>query len=149
MHQEHRATLVTLLTELQDLQENPNIFVFAATNDIDVLDAALKDRFAGSICEIKKLNKKNRAKLIQNTFAEHNYEIESLLAWRLAEVMEFFGNREIQFVVMTSLLKQAVDKKNNPEVSHHLCHYIRKAIKDSGKHGEFRLEVFSTYSDGI
>jgi SpoVK/Ycf46/Vps4 family AAA+-type ATPase len=53
INSENRRTLMLLLTEIQDLQDNKNIFVFFSMNDLGALDPALRDKFAGSVCEIK------------------------------------------------------------------------------------------------
>jgi SpoVK/Ycf46/Vps4 family AAA+-type ATPase len=149
MHQEHRSTLMTLLTELQELQDNPNVYIFTATNDIDVIDAAMKDRFAGSVCEIKPLEKNERAGLIKRIFSQHNSIIDNTFASRLAEVMQDFSNRELQFVIITALLKQGLVLLENKDDKKHLAHYIKQAIVESGKKGSFAFEYNSTYSDGI
>ncbi|MFA6066458.1 MAG: ATP-binding protein [Candidatus Babeliaceae bacterium] len=166
MHNEHRAVLITLLTELQDLQDNKNIFVIAATNDMKALDPAIKDRFAGSVCEIKDLTVAQRAQLFKKVFADNGVEIDEKLAHRLAYVTKVrnrfetdeslsetksrgFSNRDIEYIVATALLKRFSDNKKNPDNPKHICAYIRQAIDATGKKGLFSTRWFQSYSDGI
>jgi SpoVK/Ycf46/Vps4 family AAA+-type ATPase len=85
-HDEQRATLITLMTELQKLQKNKNIFIFAATNDIKALDSAVTSRFPGSIIEMKPLTIAYREKLIKKAFKDHGAIIDDQFAHRLADV---------------------------------------------------------------
>ncbi len=150
-----------MLTELQELQDNKNIFVFAATNDIDSLDPAIKDRFAGSICEIKILDLEERAQLFQKVFADRGVLIDTELAQRLAEVtrpssydektkdyLNRFSNRDIEYIVATTLLKRFADYKKDSKNKNHICTYIRKAMDATEKKGWFAW-FKSTYCDGI
>ncbi len=155
-HDEHRATLITLLTELQELQTNKNIFVIAATNQIYVLDQAIIDRFAGSIAIINELNQKERSELFQKLFKEKNHPIESAFADRLAEVTQDssgmhlpFSNRDIEYIVTTTLLKKLADcTQNKDHCNKHLCSYARLAIDKAGKKATY-ANYFPTYGDGI
>jgi SpoVK/Ycf46/Vps4 family AAA+-type ATPase len=160
MHQEYRGTLITLLTELQELQNNKNIFIFVATNDLKALDPALRDRFGGSLCEIKELNTEQRAALFKKLFAEKGIIIDNALARRFAEVTEksdvdelgkhnIFSNREIEYIVSNAVLEKFKDCHNNPKnCDQHLCKYVRKAIDSTGKSGSFAY-LSSSYCDGI
>lgn len=159
-HAEHRAALLTLLTELQDLKDNKNIFVFAATNDLRSLDAAIIDRFAGAICEIKDLGLKDRAKLFKKVFSDKGVEINKRLARRLAAVTrtsifadlenpkERFSNRDIEYIVSTALIKAFADYTEDPLSCKHLCSYIRLALDSTGKKARFAW-LLPTYCDGI
>lgn len=156
-HDEHRSTLITLLTELQNLQENKNIFVIAATNDMKALDPAIKDRFAGSICEIKNLTSKQRAELFKKVFLDKNFPIDDNLAQRLAAVTYSssiseqegkFSNRDVEYIVTTALLKQFADSKNNKGSEKHICAYIREAIDATGKNANY-AKIYSSYCNGI
>lgn len=151
-HQEHRATLTTLLTEMQALHNNRNVFVFAATNNLEVLDPAVKDRFAGSVCEIKALDQKNKAKFINKTFADVGLPADEKLATRLSKVFtDNYSNRDIQYVITSAQIKKARDGATNPKNSKkHLCTYLRKAMDKSGKQGQFGIYSGGTqYCDGI
>jgi SpoVK/Ycf46/Vps4 family AAA+-type ATPase len=171
-HEEQRATLITLLTELQDLQGNKNIFIIAATNDLKSLDPAIKDRFAGAICEIKELEAEHRANLFKKVFADRGVIIDDAFAQRLAKVTSakttgeedetiqgdqnekkqkkyVFSNRDIEYIVTTALLKQFADctkKCSDPKV---LSKYIREAIDATKKRALFSLELFQAYANGI
>lgn len=153
---EHRATLLTLLTELQELHGDKNIFVFAATNDLKALDAAAKDRFAGCICEIKDLTVQEKAKLFTKQFTDKGVTIDPKLALRLAEVIKptlfttkknkRFSNRDIEYIVTGSLLKRFAGEIKG--LQKHLCAYVRAAMDATNKKGCFAW-FFSTYCNGI
>lgn len=150
MHEEHRATLTTLLTELQALQGNKNIVVIAATNQFEVLDSAVKDRFSGSVCEIKPLEKANRTKLINKIFLDNGLSSDNDLAERLATVLSSgFSNRDIEYIVTTAKLKKAgACKTDKNACNKHLCSYLRQAITQTGKSASYAWTK-SSYCDGI
>jgi SpoVK/Ycf46/Vps4 family AAA+-type ATPase len=144
-HDEHRATLITLLTELQNLQDNKNVFVIAATNDINALDPAIKDRFAGSVCEIKDLSVEQRAQLFKKVFIDKNFPIEDTLALRLAQVIDTnssidddkrFSNRDIEYIVTAALLDRFEDQEKNKDCKQ-LCAYLKQAIDSTGKEARY------------
>lgn len=132
---EHRGTLITLLTELQEIQNNKNIFVVAATNDLASLDAAARDRFSGSLSEIKELSIPQKTKFIMKLFTEKSLLTDNKLAERLAIVTSNnFSNRDLEYIVTTAKLMQFKDKSEFPEEDvKHLCAYLRRAIISTGK----------------
>jgi len=183
-HEEHRGALITLLTELQDIQKNNDMYVIAATN-VDptntletqkdsferkpILDPAVKDRFAGSMAEIKKLDEENRAKLLMKFFDDYYVDTRfkdaltglldhsktrnvynSEFAQRLSKVLgnDKFSNREIQYVVISAQLKRVNALLLNPVNEHHFAHYVREAIESTGKKASYAWTK-GTYSDGI
>ncbi|MBY0110234.1 MAG: ATP-binding protein [Candidatus Babeliaceae bacterium] len=172
-HEEHRGALITLLTELQDLQGYNNVYVIAATNvdpfEVEdslkphrtLLDPAVKDRFAGSVAKIEQLTKSDKVKLLLKLFNDYNIDVRDndncetreaankAVATRLAEVfINDFSNREIESIIISAQLKRKnaylIDTKNKK----HFCHYVRKAFDASGKYGSFAW-ISSTYCDGI
>jgi SpoVK/Ycf46/Vps4 family AAA+-type ATPase len=149
-HDEQRGTLITLLTELQELQQNKNIFVLAATNDMEALDPAALDRFGGSICEIKELNRLQRTQLLLKLFKDKNLPADRDLADRLANVLDNkFSNRDLENIIITAKLRQRADWKANPHAKKHLASYLRQAIDDTGK-DVFYYSVFNQkYGDGF
>jgi ATP-dependent 26S proteasome regulatory subunit len=150
-HEEHRATLITLLTELQELQDNKNIFVFAATNDLEALDPAIKDRFAGSVCEIKQLTTEQKALLYKKMFADKNMKIDDIeLVNRLAAVTnDTFSNRDIDYIVTTALLKKFADCQQNKRCDEHITKYVRLAMDSTGKTGSFYSRLNTKYGNGF
>ncbi|HEX2977739.1 MAG TPA: ATP-binding protein [Candidatus Babeliales bacterium] len=151
-HEEHRATLITLLTELQELQDNKNIFFIVATNDLEALDPAVKDRFSGSVCEIKELDKVEKAKLYQKAFLDRGMEIDEEFAQCLAAVTaKEFSNRDVEYIATTTILKRFLDSKKDPEECKNkgLCSYARKSIDSTGKKASFYNILTQTYCDGI
>jgi AAA+ superfamily predicted ATPase len=149
-HSEYRAILATLLTELQDLQDDKNIIVIVATNDFNSLDNAIKDRFAGSRCEIKKLSTENKAKLYQKVYADIKNPVSGAFASRLAEVTnDNFSNRDIEYIAKTSIFKWFTSCKEDPATCNkNLSYFVRQSMNSTGKEGTFATFV-STYSDGI
>ncbi len=163
-HDEQRASLVTLLTEMQDLQQNKNIFIFVATNDLKALDPAIKDRFAGSICEIKPLTLEERAAMFKKAFKEHGITIEDNFAKRLAEVTNTttkdeetknkilnFSNRDIESIATTVAFRQFAEcHKDKANCNKHLCHYARKVIDETGKKASFTtFHINYEFCEGI
>jgi SpoVK/Ycf46/Vps4 family AAA+-type ATPase len=116
-HEEHKALLTALLNELQDIQNDYNIYVIAATNvnphDKEepmkprktLLDPAVISRFGTATCEIKPLDKGGKTKLLLKLFKDYNIDarctqcnhetcsrgnmesINTTLAGRLADVL--------------------------------------------------------------
>lgn len=156
-HDEHRATLITLLTELQDLQDNKNIFVIAATNDYLALDPAIRDRFAGSVCEIKQPTVEERGQLFEKIFKDKGVNINKMFAKRLAEVIDtkigefaIFSNRDVEYIVTTALLLSLADCTTNPQnCDRHWCHYFKEAIDSTGKQAVYANWTPSRFCDGI
>lgn len=149
-HDENRKTLSSLLVEMQKNEKNNNVFIIAATNDFEVLDKAVKDRFSGAACEIKDLDRSNRTKLLLKIFKDRNLPQNPELAQRLADVMSYdFSNRDLDYIIKTAKMMQVVDsKKDSQNKDKHICHYIRKAMDDSGKKGSFGFFA-NKFSDGI
>lgn len=174
MHEEHRGTLITLLTELQEIQTCNNIYVIAATN-VDpfekedrekphktFLDPAVKDRFSGSVCEIKPLDKNDRVKLLLKLFKDYNVNVHHDMisneisddmnkgvATRLAEVFTSeFSNRDIECIVISAQLKRRNAYLTDSKNIKHFCYYVKQAIDSSGKRGSYAW-ISSTYCDGI
>lgn len=159
MHNEHRATLITLLTEMQQLQGNKNVYVIMATNDLKVLDSAMLSRFGGSKCEILRLNEDQRARLFKKIFSDYGIEIEDAFAKRLAEVTagrlsldekERCSNRDMENIVATAVLKQFARCGKNTNNCNELCHDLRQSI-DQVMGGDYPSYASwrSTYCDGI
>jgi SpoVK/Ycf46/Vps4 family AAA+-type ATPase len=153
-HDENRATLITLLTELQNIHDVKNIFVFAATNDLKALDPAIKDRFSGCICSVNKLTKQDRAHLVQKVSEDGGMPFETKFANRLAEVTNTtgdhaFSNRDIQSIVLRAIMMQKLQCKHEENCDKRLCAYVRKAIDDTGKTGKFASWTSPDFCEGI
>lgn len=156
-HTEHRAALLTLLSEMQDVQDNKNIFIFAATNNFKILDKAIKDRFSGAVCEIKELSLQSKAQLITKVFLDKGKVINPDFAQRLAEMItpsffaknkNHFSNRDIIYIVTTSLLKHFADYSKNPATTRPFCSYVHTTINGMTKKGRFAW-FKPLYSNGI
>jgi len=156
-HNEHRNSLIQLLTEIQDLQNYKNVFIIVATNNLTVIDQAIKDRFAGSICEINELNLEERAELFSKIFSDRGITIEPKFAKRLAKVTDtknsykktIFSNRDVENIVITSIFRQFKEcKKDEKNCNKHLCYYASQAIKETNKEGTF-ASLYSSYCEGI
>ena len=131
MHEENRGTLITLLTELQALQDNKNVFFIAATNTEKALDPAIKDRFAGSICEIKELTTSQRAKLLLKLFEDKEHVLDSKLAQTFVDILpERFSNRDLEYIVTATLLTQFLDCRSDQKkcAQNQLSSYFVKAL---------------------
>jgi SpoVK/Ycf46/Vps4 family AAA+-type ATPase len=87
-HEEYRTTRATLLTELQNLKSNDNIIIFTATNYLGNLDLAFRNRFGGTLCHIKSLEKEGKIQLINKYFRDYGIVTDKDLANRLAEFLE-------------------------------------------------------------
>ena len=129
-HAENRATLTTLLTELEEIKDNKNVFVIVATNDLEAIDKAAKDRFGCSLCEIKDLTIEHRTKLCMKLFADNNLPTDFNLAARLARVIDNkLSNRELRDIVTMAKHKQFEDRTNNPQAyKKHLCAYFKQVL---------------------
>ncbi|MFZ5953885.1 MAG: AAA family ATPase [Candidatus Dependentiae bacterium] len=81
------SKLKMLLEEIEDARENHNLFVFASTNNtLSNIDTAIKNIFAGTMCEIKPLNASERAKLFEEVFANNQCKISEQVAKKLARI---------------------------------------------------------------
>lgn len=139
-HSENRATLTTLLVELQNLQKVPHVFVLVATNDKDSLDKAVIDRFSSSICEIKPLSKDDKEELLEKLCKEHNINNYEGYPKALARVLQadHFSNRDLVSIVKTAKLMQFFACKKNPSKCHEPMHkYFREAIESTEKDASF------------
>ncbi len=166
---EDRRTLTMLLTELQDIHDDKNIFIICATNDLSSLDAAFKNRFSSKCSDkLLLLEKEDLKKLFEKLFKDNGLPEDPKLAQRLAEVVgaqhakinenyikysttskDSFSNRELQDIVVASKFKKTKDCKDNKECTKPLCFYLRKAIDDTGKKAEYATYFGTYYCDGI
>ncbi len=168
-HQDQRATLITLLTELQELQSEKNIFVIAATNDLKSLDEAVKDRFAGAISGVPDLKDAERSLLFQKIFSENGIVAEVDLCNRLGSVTKgnlylpnpkdryghimqpvTFSNRDIVSVVEKATFRKFITcKQDATKCNESLCKFLKKAIQQAGKPTTFNTAKTQKYCDGI
>jgi len=152
MHEEHRGALVALLTELHALQDNKNLFIIVATNvdpnktfnaikpEETVLDPAIKDRFAGSVCKISMPLENNGTELIMKIFKDKCLPADASLAQALANSVAHSNPacsvRDIEQLIMSARLKQFRDQMAGQNSC--LCPHLDQALKLSGK-TEWRL----------
>lgn len=149
-HDESRATLTTLLVELQDLQKVPHVFVIVATNDKEALDNALLNRFSGAICEIKPLCKNDKIKLLAKLCKDHNVPNYTGYPEALAQVLQadYFCNRDLVSIVTTARLKHFVDCEKDKTKSQEPIHkFFKEAIDATGKHANYWWR--GTFGSGI
>lgn len=151
-HDENRGTLITLLTEIQRLSKNENIFIAVATNDLESLDEAVKDRF-NAICSVKGLNHEQRKTLIMKLFNDKHLPADDELAQRLAYATEryeysyvpdsekhvhpsyqkedtqeyVYSNRKLEHIVVAAHLRRARKKDDKS-----LCEYFGEIMNEMG-----------------
>jgi len=163
-HDEQRGTLITLLTEIQELSTNKNVLIMVATNDIEALDPAVTDRFPAT-CHIERLNREQRKAFILKLFKDKNLlspdSVE--LANRLAEATEkyqcgylsdaekhvdpkrqkmslkdcSYSNRDIEYIVTTGKARQFTDCTiNKKDCDKKLCAYFADVMNKMGNIGK-------------
>jgi|GEM_PF-6101527 SpoVK/Ycf46/Vps4 family AAA+-type ATPase len=160
-HDERRGTLMTLLTEVQEIAKNNNVFIVVATNDVESLDDAISDRF--SVSHMPRLNCKQREELIMKLFKDAHLPPNAELAKRLAEATEkyscsylpdseknlnpnaqkkywkecSFSNRDLETMVFTAQERQVSDCELNPgNCTKSFCFYLSQAMNARGKTGK-------------
>jgi AAA+ superfamily predicted ATPase len=149
-HDENRAMLTTLLVELASLDESPNVYVIAATNSKTEIDEAVMSRFSGSLCELKHLNKSEKAQLLEKYCKDHNLENYQGYPEALSQVLqaEHFTNRDLLYIVKKTKFMQHIaklkDKDKSPEPLHK---YFRKNIDETGKEANYWWR--GTFGSGI
>ena len=149
-HDENRAMLTTLLIELANLDEVPNVYVIAATNCKDEIDKALMSRFSGSICELKPLNVSEKAQLLEKYCKDHNLENYQGYPEALAQVLqaEHFSKRDLLYIVKKTKFMQYIaqleDTDKSPEPLHK---YFRENIDETGKDANYWWR--GTFGSGI
>jgi SpoVK/Ycf46/Vps4 family AAA+-type ATPase len=141
----------TLLTEIEKFSTNKLLYIFVATNKIDCLDDAFKNRFGGLQCEIKALSLANKAKLIKRYFAEESIS-DDTVADGLAEILSNqktsydnlsrVSNREIKHIAQMMKSRKRTDcKMDGSTCNRHYCYYVREALEKM--HG-VNFEEFAT-----
>lgn len=79
MSQTGRSTLNALLVELQRNSFDRSMFIFVATNNKDVLDAAFLNRFEGQCIEMSPMNYHERLSLIKDLLSNYNMYDEQII----------------------------------------------------------------------
>lgn len=161
-HEEHKAALTTLLTEIQKADIYENILIIIATNDLNALDSAIKDRFPAKCC-IKKLTQEQRAALLMKLFKDEGLEANQELAGRLAHATQeyetwqahesmqhlatdeqkgswrerHYSNRDLKYLVRNAKAQQLIESeseaKNNIK---HTCLCFCKVLKEMSESEE-------------
>lgn len=150
-HDENRRTLSALLTELQAVEGNKNIFIICATNDINALDRAFRDRFPGeSESMIWYAGEGLRSLLFMKFFKDNDLPQDKKLADRLAKVTtDGFSNRELKDIVSTAKFKKIKDCQDFNRCDEELCAYLRYAIDTIGKNTNYARYWGAQYCRGI
>jgi len=174
-HNEHRATLMTLLTEIQELQDNKNILVIVATNDLESLDSAVVDRFPAK-SHIEPLAEAQRKEFFSKLFKDEDIPQNPELIERLVIATKkyeckveadsekhlhpsdqkenwkdcWFSNRDMRYLAITAKERQFSDCKSNPKnCTRSLCSYFSEVMSEIGKTGNNARNRTSLNCNGL
>lgn len=82
---EHESALQQLWLELDSCKDNPQIFVFFATNHFDKLNKTFLDRFGGNIVEIVNPDQETRRLVLKHYFSKSHLQVTEPLLHELAK----------------------------------------------------------------
>ncbi|MGZ7119071.1 MAG: AAA family ATPase [Methanobacterium sp.] len=96
----------SLLTEMDGIEENYGVVTIGATNNPDLLDYAIRNRFEEEI-EFEIPNKEQRREMLQNYIKTMPYEVDVNIE-RLASATKGFSGREIKEKLLKTALHKAI-----------------------------------------
>jgi len=104
---EHESALQQLWLELDRCKNNPQIFVFFATNHLTKLSKTFLDRFGGNVIEIANPDEKARLLVLEHYFAKVHLQIKARLLDELAKKTNGLSIRCLEDLVTD--VKMAID----------------------------------------
>jgi len=142
-----RATLTSLLSELQKNSGNPLLCVFVATNDKDSLDKAFLDRFNQNIIEFKSMSNEEHIKLVQRTFENLPIQDKLQATKTFIAASKGINRRNITEAINTADACVFSEQGENYILTiHDLLHFVNRNKKNSHEHFGKRAINFAHYS---
>ncbi len=139
-HPVYKRNLETLLTELENVKDNKNVFVIFATHEPDLLDKTFIDKFPGkSHAHLSHLNEEERAALFMKYFKDRDLPADSELAQELAKTTntngdKYISNRGLEGIVRKAKFKKVRDCHENQKCDEHIRTYLHQALKSMNKY---------------
>ena len=138
-HPEYKRDLETLLRELENVQNNKNVFVIFATHEPEILDKRFVEKFPGkSHAKLSYLNEEERAALFMKYFEDHDLEKDSELAKELAKntnnkidkhTRAPLSNRALEDIVTAARFRKYVDCKEKKRCDEPIRTYLQKETR--------------------
>lgn len=105
MRSEHDSAMRTLWLNMDDVKDNPYIWLVGATNEMHNVHQTLLNRFSKTI-EGKKIDLETRKEFIRDFFKKKSYEIQEIDVQNAAQETQDFNFRDIIKVINNCIDKQ-------------------------------------------
>lgn len=112
---DHEAAIQTLWIYLDKIKNNPNIFVFLATNKFKHLNPILLDRFGDNVIEISNPDEKMRQEIIEFYNTRFGVNLETKHINYMIKKTEGFSVRAIEDLARS--IKRSANTENNGVVN--------------------------------
>lgn len=149
-NEEGRSTLSFLLMELENLQKVPNIFVIASADDKKVFSEAVLSKFSSSICELKPLDQKDKAELLEKFCKENNVPNYEGYPEALSHVLssDDFYNEDLLSIVRKAKIRHYIACRRDISKCKEPMHkFFKIAIDETGKKAKYSWN--SSFGSGI
>lgn len=137
-------TLMTLLTEIQNISFHPHIFIFIATNAPKRLDPALVNRFSGGqIVKIEKLQSKDALiQFFKKSLKDNGFTLEAeietiacniyseLYGWKSKLFASNLSFRELERIIPNALARKHNYENLQKKPKQNFIFYTKQAIED-------------------
>ncbi len=146
---EHESALQQLWLELDRCKQNPNIFVFFATNHFKKLSKTFLDRFGGNVIEIPNPDRQTRRQVLEHYFSKAHISLPDCFFDELAKKTDALSIRCLED--LAGDVKMAADIENNGVATQELVWKTLKVVRKKFEHHlsdeqkDTRLQKISTY----
>ena len=117
-----------LLSELDGLKRNENVITIAATNNLSLLDKAIRNRFEIEI-EFKLPNEIERYKILEYYCKRLNIKVEADLH-EIAKLTEGLSPREIKERIVKEAFHLAISENSNVIKHEHFLKVLKNTIRN-------------------
>ncbi len=124
----------SLLTEMDGIDENYGVVTIGATNNPDLLDFAIRNRFEEEI-EFEIPNKDQRRQMLENNIKTMPYEVDVEVG-RIASATKGFSGRDIKEKLLKTALHKAISDDDSKLTWKHIEYALKlyKTEKNEPKH---------------
>ncbi len=153
-YNDNTKVLGELLVQMNGFIENNDLFIIATTNDIKVIEPALKNRPSrfDSLIEFKPFDEQLRARMMAQLLKDHKIikgESYDLLARRVAKLTEGITGAEMKEFFIAAL-KLAVEKRCMDEQDRVILSYeLFKDVRERIGIGQKRLAGFGGHNTSL